>query len=117
MDGAIKLVGPRCVRKDALDPEIQLRCRLLRTDRGGESPDNFVTSLREILGAIVKNLRPIVSSDVCPAFCLACSLDSVANVFAVAQRGFAQQTSVSRTHFHAVTGIRTRLLAANVELH
>src|SRR5207247_5779366 len=44
-------------------------------------------------------------------------LNCITNVFSVAQRHFAEQPSIPVAHFHAVAGIRARLLASDVELH
>src|SRR2546426_12517443 len=52
-----------------------------------------------------------------PAFGFARGFDGVANVLAVAERRFPEQTPVRAMHFDAVTRIRPRLFAANVELH
>src|SRR5258708_30551877 len=52
-----------------------------------------------------------------PGFRFARRLDGVANVLAVAKRRFPEQTPVRATHFDAVTRIRPRLFAADIELH
>src|ERR1700724_3875026 len=52
-----------------------------------------------------------------PSFRLAGRLHSVPNILAIAERRFAEQTSVRTPHFHAVTGIRARLLSANIQFH
>ncbi len=52
-----------------------------------------------------------------PPSCLAGGFDSVANVFAIAERSFTQQSSIKAAHLHAVAGIGTRLLTADVEFH
>src|SRR5260370_14166187 len=52
-----------------------------------------------------------------PAFRFARRFDGVANVLAVAKRRFPKHTPVGGAHFDAVTRIRPRLFAANVELH
>ena len=51
-----------------------------------------------------------------PMLRLASRFHGVANVFAIAQRSFAQQAAIGRAHFHAVAGVGTCLLAADVEL-
>src|SRR5712671_4952967 len=43
--------------------------------------------------------------------------DGVANVLAVAQRRFPKQPPVRAAHFDAVTRIRPRLFAADIEFH
>src|ERR1700687_3812876 len=53
-----------------------------------------------------------------PAFRFASGLDRVANVLAVAQRRFStRHPPVRAAHFDAVTRIRPRLFAADVEFH
>src|SRR5258708_14490124 len=52
-----------------------------------------------------------------PGFRFARRLDGVANVLAVAKRRFPEQTPVPATHFDAVTRIRPRLFATDIELH
>src|SRR5882762_2992381 len=52
-----------------------------------------------------------------PGFRFARRLDGVANVLAVAKRRFPEQTPVRATHFDAVTRIRPRLFATDIELH
>src|SRR5882762_7304967 len=52
-----------------------------------------------------------------PAFRFARRFDGVAHVLAVAKRCFPKQTSVGGAYFDAVTRIRPRLFAANIELH
>src|SRR5260370_23122456 len=52
-----------------------------------------------------------------PGFRFARRLDGVANVLAVAKRRFPEQTPVPATHFDAVTRIRLRLFATDIELH
>src|SRR5260370_42103944 len=52
-----------------------------------------------------------------PAFRFARRFDGVANALAVAKRRFPKHTPGGAAHFDAVTRIRPRLFAANVELH
>ncbi len=113
---AVKLIGPRRIRENALDAEIDFRGRLLFADHGSEAVRNFIAALGKILRAVVENLRSIVRRSLRPRRGLARRLDRVANVFAIAQRSFAQQSSVGRAHLHAVAGVGPRLLASYVEL-
>src|SRR5205085_12054522 len=52
-----------------------------------------------------------------PTCSFARRFDRIANVFAVSERSFAEQLAVRAADFHAVAGIRPRLLAANVKLN
>ena len=90
MDRAIEFVGPRRVRENAFDAEINFRCSLPLADNSGEAANDFVAALREIFRAVIKNLRAIVRSGFAPGFGLVRGFDSVANVFAIAERSLAQ---------------------------
>ena len=92
--GAVELVGPRRVGKNALEAEIEFGGGLLVADDRGQTADDFVAPLGKILRAVVKNLRPIMRRCFRPGFGLARSLDRVANVFAIAERSFAQQSPI-----------------------
>ena len=89
--GAVELVSPGRVGKNALDAEIEFGRGLLCADDRGQAADDFVAALGEILGAVVKNLRTVVRGGFRPCLRLAGRLDRIANVFAVAERSFAQQ--------------------------
>src|SRR5208337_3484378 len=53
---AIKLIGPRRIRENALDAEINFRVSLLCANHSGQTMRNFVAPLRKIFRAVVKNL-------------------------------------------------------------
>jgi len=76
--GAIKLVGPRGVGEDPFDAEIEFGRGLFRADGPSEPADNFVASLGEVLGAVVKNLRAIMRSSFGPRLRRVGGLDGVA---------------------------------------
>src|SRR5260370_22343108 len=52
-----------------------------------------------------------------PTFCFARRFDGGANILAVAKGRFSEQTPIGSAPFDAVTRIRPRLFAANVQLH
>ena len=83
VDGAVKLVSPCRVGEDALEAEIQFRRGLFRTDDRSEPADDFVAALREILGAVVKNLCANMCGCFCPGRGVAGSPDGIANVFSI----------------------------------
>src|SRR5260370_5187972 len=117
MHRAIVLIGPGSIGKDPLDAEADFGFSLLLPDHGGQPAGDFFAPLRKIFRNIKEQLRPIVCRRFAPAFRFACPLDGITNVLAVAKRRFPKQTPVCAAHFDAVTRIRPRLLAADVELY
>src|SRR5215472_737301 len=114
--GAVEFVSPRSVGKDALDSQFELLGGLLCSDDGGEATDDLVSAEFEIFSAVIENLSAIMSCRLGPCLGFARGLDRVADVFAVAERSLAKQSPIWSTNFHAVSRIRTGLLAADVEL-
>ena len=117
MHRAVELVRPRRVGEDALDTAVRFPPLLASRRRPPRVAHDLVAALRKILRAIVKNLGAIVRRRFSPRLGLACRFHGVANIFAIAQRCLAQEPSLGRTHFHAVAGVRPRLLPADVKLH
>src|ERR1700676_3158874 len=58
-----------------------------------------------------------MSGGLSPRFSFSRRLHGIAYVFAIPQRGFAEQPAIRATHFHAVPGIRPLLLPADKKLH
>ena len=98
-------------------PSDYFGCGLSFSDHCGQAARDLIAALRKIFRDVVKNLRAVVRGGLRPARSLVRRFDRVANVFAIAQRRFAQKTAIRGAHFHAVAGVGTRLLAADVELH
>src|SRR5438132_4546368 len=113
----IKLVRPSGVREDALNSEIHFGGSLSLSNRRRESARDLITPLRKVLRHVIKNLCAIVGCPLTPTRSFTRRLNCITNVFSVAQRHFAEQPSIPVAHFHAVAGIRARLLASDVELH
>ena len=63
---AIKLVGPRRVRENALDAKSDFCGSLLFANHCGETLRNFIAPLGKILRAVVKNLGTIVRGSLGP---------------------------------------------------
>ncbi len=70
--------------------EIHFRGSLLFADHGRQAMRDFVAALGKILRAVVKNLGAIVRRSLCPRRSLARRLDCIANIFAIAERSFAE---------------------------
>ena len=78
---------------------------------------DFVAALDHVFGEEVKDLRTIVRGGSCPTCGVARGFNSVANVFAVAERRFAEQFAFASENGERVAGVGTRLFAADVLLH
>src|SRR5437773_5433116 len=117
MHRALKLVSPGSVGKDALDSGVHFGRSLSLSNRRRESARDLITPLRKVLRHVIKNLCAIVGCPLTPTRSFTRRLNCITNVFSVAQRHFAEQPSIPVAHFHAVAGIRARLLASDVELH
>ncbi len=78
---------------------------------------NLIATLSKILCAVVEHLGAGVRRRSRPRFSFASRFHRVADVFAIAEWSFAEQAAIRATHFHAVSGVRTSLLASDVELY
>src|SRR6266481_5334526 len=117
VDRAIELVGPRGVRKNALDAEADFQFRLFLSDDIGQAAGNFFAALRQVFRNIKEHLGTVVRRGLAPSFRLARGFDGVADVLAIAKRRLAEQAAVRRAYFHAVSRIRSRLFAADVKFY
>jgi hypothetical protein len=102
VDGAIKLVRPGGVGKDAFNPKIDFACCLIFPNGCGEPVGNFAAALREVLCQVVQHLGAIMSGGFRPGFCLARCFHGIADIFAIAQRRLAQDLAVRSAHFNAI---------------
>src|SRR5207248_410408 len=100
---------------DALNAEIDLPGSLLRSHRSCQALNNFRAPQGEILCAVIQHLGAVVCGGLRPSCSFARCFHRVANVFSIPQRGFAEQLSIGRAHFHAIAGIWTRLFAADIK--
>ncbi len=116
MDCAIVFVGPRGVGEDAFDAGGDLGCGLGFADRCGQSVRDFVAALGEVFGDVVEDLGAVVGCGLAPACGFAGGFYGVADIFAIAEAGFSEELSVVAADFHAVAGVGTGLLAADIEL-
>ena len=78
---------------------------------------NLVAALDHVFRNVIDHLRAIVRAGFGPAGRVARRFHCVANVFAIAQRRFAQQFALAPVHRERITGIGPRLFAADVLLH
>src|ERR1700746_643208 len=117
VDRAIELVGPGRIREDASDAGSDFLLGLLVADHRREAACDLRLPKRQILGHVIKNLGAVVGSCLCPAGSLPRSLDSIANVFAVAKRRLAENLAVRAADLDAVAGIGARLFSSDVQLH
>src|SRR5438445_361445 len=101
----------------ALDSETHFSGSLSLSNRSRKATRDLLPALRKILRHVVHHLRAIVGCPLTPTRSFTRRLNCITNVFSVAQRHFAEQPSIPVAHFHAVAGIRARLLASDVELH
>ena len=117
MDCAVELVRPARVGKGSLDGEANFCCRLCLSDSARQAPGDFLATLGKVLGDVVENLRAMVRRCLGPSFRLTGRFDRVADVLAIAQRRFAEQSAIPASYLRAIAGIRASLLAADVKLH
>ncbi len=117
VDRAIEFVGPAGVREEALDGEANFFCGLGFADGSGETRGDFCRALREIFSDVVENLGAIVCCGFGPGFGFARGFDGVANVLAVAERGFTEELAFFAADGKAVAGVRASLLSADVKFH
>src|SRR2546423_1577996 len=78
---------------------------------------NFISTLRQVFCHVIKNLRAIMRCGLGPASGFASGFDGITNVFAIAEWNFTQYFSILVADFHAVSRIRSRLLASDIQLY
>ena len=105
VDSALELVRPGRVGEEALDAEAHFVGSLFFADSGGKAGGNFFSALREIFREVIEHLGAVVGGGFCPGFCFARGFDGVANVFAIAQRRFAEQFTVLAANFERIPRI------------
>ena len=88
-------------------------CLLFSYSRSQATGD-LLPALHEVLGAVIEHLRASVCRRLRPPFRLAGCLDCIANVLAIPERRFAEQHTILSADFHAVAGVRARLLSPDV---
>src|SRR5882724_9666253 len=106
MNRAIELVGPRGVRKNALDAEADFVFRLFFPNDIGQSAGNFVAALRQVLRHIKEHLRTVVRGGLAPPFRLARRFDRIADLLAFAKRRLAEKAPPRRAYSPAVPKTR-----------
>src|SRR4029077_6546994 len=74
-------------------------------------------ALRQVLRHVIKNLGAVMRRGPGPTRGFPRGFDRVANVLAVAQPYFADSLATVPSDFHAVAGIRSRLLAPDVKFY
>jgi hypothetical protein len=87
----VVFVRPCCVGKEALNAEAHFFFSLLGAYGEREPASNFNGALRKIFRDVEENLSAIVRGGFGPGFGLASGFDGVANIFAIAERGLAEQ--------------------------
>src|SRR5579872_6368919 len=117
MHRSVKLVGPRGVGENSSDARFELSGGLFFSDCCDEAAHDFVTPRFEILGAVIQHLGAVMRGRLGPCAGFSGCFDCIANIFAISERSFAQEAAVCGMHFHAVAGIRTCLLPADVKLY
>src|SRR5207245_10248928 len=116
-DRCVKRSRPRRIGKGGRESAVHSGRSLSLSNRRRERARDLITALRKVLRHVIKNLCAIVGCPLTPTRSFTRRLNCITNVFSVAQRHFAEQPSIPVAHFHAVAGIRARLLASDVELH
>ena len=94
MHRSIELVGPRRIRKNSLDAQLDFGHRLFVAHRRTEALCNLLPPQRKIFGAVIKHLRAVMRRRLGPRPRFPRSLNRIANIFAVPQRSLAQQSSI-----------------------
>ncbi len=117
MHHAFVFVGPRGVAEDALDREIGFHRGLFLADGRSQPMRDLVAPLDHVFRDVVDHLRARVRRRPRPAGRVARRFHRVANVFAIAERRFAEQLAVAPVNRERVAGIGPRLFAADVLLH
>ena len=117
MDGAFVFVGPGGVGEDAFDAEAYFGFGLLFADYIGETLRDFFAALTEIFGDVVEDLGAGVGGGLGPGGGFAGGFDGVANVFAIAERGFAEEAAVGGVDWGAVAGVGAGLFAGDEEFY
>src|ERR1017187_4105771 len=117
MHRAVELVGPRSIGENPLDAGFNfLGCLRFANDCCQTAGDFFLTQ-REILRHVIKNLRAVVGRGLGPTRRFARGFDSVTDILSIPERRFPKQFALLAAYFKAVAGIRSRLLATDVEFH
>ena len=101
--GAVELVCPAGVREKSLDAFLHFLGGLLFSDSSGEPCGDFICALRKVFRDVIEDLRAVMGSGFAPALGLARGFNGVANIFAVAQRRFAQEFALFAANLNAVT--------------
>ena len=117
MDGAVVFVGPGGVGENALDAGSDFGFGLLLTDNFRETARNFFAALRKIFGDVVEDLRAGVRGGLGPGSGFAGGFDGVADVFAIAEGGFAEEAAVGGADGEGVAGIGAGLFAGDEEFY
>ena len=117
MDCAFVFVSPGGVGEDAFDARAYFCFGLLLADYLGESVRDFFAALGEIFGEVVEDLGAGVGGGFGPGGSFAGGFDGVADVFAIAERGFAEEAAVGGVNGNAIARVGAGLFAGDEEFY
>ena len=117
VDGAFVFVGPGGVCEGACDAGGDFGFGLIFAYCVGEATRDFIAALGEVFGNVVEDLGAGVGGGLGPGGGFAGGFDGVADVFAIACGGFAEEPAVGGADWRAVAGVGAGLFAGDEELY